>query len=157
LGSLAWNYWRFGAPVDNGYGEQLAFSTPLLLGLYGQLLSTGEGVFFYNPILIASLFGWPLFLREHAQAGWTALVMIAAALVLYGKIWCWGGDSSWGPRYLLSVLPFAFIAFAWVPLPTSTAGKISLTALVLISLWVQWIGVTVPISIDYRYKDSSPW
>jgi hypothetical protein len=43
-----YNQVRFGNPFETGYGEEAgAFTTPLLLGLYGLLLSPGKGLFEY--------------------------------------------------------------------------------------------------------------
>ena len=59
---LALNLARFGDPLQFGYpdaaegGKALnAFSTPILHGLWGLLLSPGKGIFLFAPIVIAAL------------------------------------------------------------------------------------------------------
>jgi len=106
---------RFGTPLETGYGSQatpVAFSTPLLVGLYGLLLSSGKGVMWFAPALWLAPAGWRAMRAAagRARAAATAVLLMAgAALLLYGSFQHWAGDGSFGPRYLIPVLPAAFL------------------------------------------------
>lgn len=168
LGVLAWNWLRFGSPFDNGYdvkvgaGEEdqsVRFTTPLLVGLFGQLFSSGKGAFWYNPVLWLALLGWPAFLRERRAEALACAGTILAALALYSKFWNWAGDASWGPRYILIPLPFAILPLAWLrPGSWGWPARIAAAAVLGTSLFVQALGTFVPIKDDYLpYKQNDAW
>ncbi|MBU0651162.1 hypothetical protein KKC59_04555 [bacterium] len=104
------NYYKFGV-------FRMAYNSPefswLLDGSYGQLFSFGKGFFFYNLPIIISLFYfrklWPKFKIE--------LLFIFSLCFIF--IFChsavafWHAGASWGPRYLMPILPFCFIPFAY--------------------------------------------
>ncbi|HEY6867824.1 MAG TPA: hypothetical protein VI792_11240, partial [Candidatus Eisenbacteria bacterium] len=67
-GHAAYDLARFGSVLETGYGAQAspsAFSTPVLVGLYGLLLSSGKGVAWFAPALWLA----PAGLRAMAAAG----------------------------------------------------------------------------------------
>ncbi len=107
LALLVWyNLARFGTPIASGYAsEGSLFTTPLLEGLYGLLLSPGKSVFLYAPALLLALPGGLALWRRGARA---TVVLVSGLflshLVLYA---CWGewhGGGVWGPRFLLPVV-----------------------------------------------------
>ncbi|MDE2993231.1 MAG: glycosyltransferase family 39 protein, partial [Chloroflexota bacterium] len=68
---LAFNYYRFGSVLDLGYGDEPAtgFTTPLLTGVALLLTSSGKGLLWFCPAVVAGLWGWRAFARAHpAQA-----------------------------------------------------------------------------------------
>jgi len=152
LGALLWNLVRYGSPWETGYGGE-TFATPLILGLYGQLFSAGKGVFFYNPILVVALFGWPGFWRARTAEACTVLAVVTLGLVAYSTFWNWAGDASWGPRFLVTVLPFATLPLAWVPWSRCRmTARCAILAIAALSISVQALGTFVPIRPDYAYK-----
>jgi len=130
-GHAAYDVARFGTPFETGYGAQAtpaAYTTPLLVGLYGLLLSSGKGLaWFAPPVWLA-----PPAVRELLRDGrrgegaiarlglatprgrvvWGALLATALALALYSRFQHWAGDGSFGPRYLVPLLPLALLAVA---------------------------------------------
>ncbi len=114
---LAYNFLRFGNPLDTGYhfdqGE--GFTTPILQGAWGLLLSPYRGVFWHTPLLVAGLAAWPAFWRRH-RAEATLIAALSLALVgLYSTWWMWWGGFAWGPRFLVPLTPFWCLPLA-VPL-----------------------------------------
>ena len=96
------NYVRYHSFFDRGYSEE-RFSNPLLVGLYGILLSGGKSIFLFSPPLLLGVLGWKAFaaraqLRSDA---WLFLGMCAAQVLLFAKWWDWSGDDSWGVRFLI--------------------------------------------------------
>ena len=70
-GHAAYGVARFGTPFETGYGAQAtaaAFTTPLLVGLYGLLLSSGKGVAWFAPALWLAPRGWRAATRRAGRA-----------------------------------------------------------------------------------------
>lgn len=146
LGHALYNAARFGTPFETGYGAQAtpaAYSTPILVGLYGLLLSSGKGVLWFAPPLWlvspgakemlrsarsgASDWAGRLGLRHRSgRAAWSAACATAVALLLYARFQHWAGDGSFGPRYLIPVLPLLFtaVAFALSEHPAPAAAEV---------------------------------
>ncbi len=128
VGHALYNAARFGTPFETGYGAQAspsAFSTPLAVGVYGLLLSSGKGIAWFAPVVWLVPPGLTAMLRsrQHSssarhgddvrRAGWASIAVWVAGLLLYGRFQHWGGDGSWGPRYLVPLLPLAAIPVAF--------------------------------------------
>src|SRR5262249_19372444 len=119
-GHAIYNAARFGTPLETGYGAQAsasAFTTPLLVGVYGLLICSGKGVLWFAPMLWLAPWGIAAMVRsrQHSQAprrgddarraGWAIVLAWAVGLFVYGRFQHWAGDGSWGPRYLVPLLP----------------------------------------------------
>ncbi len=105
-----YNYLRFGHVLETGY-QNVSFSTPLLKGVYGLLLSPGKGLFLYSPILGLALLSIPaLFRRQRAEAILIALLFVIYC-VLFGTWYSWrGGVTNWGPRLIVPLCPLLAMA-----------------------------------------------
>ncbi len=138
------NHARFGEWLSTGYGNQgevFAGWSYALTGLYGLLLSPGKGVFWYNPILLASLLAWCEFHRRSAALSSLTGGLAATTLLTFAPLWWWHGDWAWGPRYLLIPLPFLILPLlAWLdparggrPAHILRAGRRAFVAALLIA------------------------
>ena len=115
LAAFAWlNQLRFGDPLETGYGAVLAsgtfFSYPPLEGLLGLTLSPGKGLLFMAPALLLVPFG--LTQVTGRDLGLWTRTALGVALAVAGPIaftQTWHGAWTYGPRYLLPLLPFAWI------------------------------------------------
>ncbi len=107
LALLAFNWQRFGDPLQFGYSE--TFNGSLLAGLAGFLWSPDRSIFLFAPPLLALFWAFPAFIRSHGALGWRLLAIAAFTVVLYA-FWpvFWGGPV-WGPRYVLPVLPLLLL------------------------------------------------
>ena len=107
LALLAFNWQRFGDPMQFGYSE--TFDGSLLAGLIGFLASADRSIFLFAPPLLALFWGFPAFVRRHGALGWRLLAIAAFTVLLYA-LWpvFWGGPV-WGPRYVLPVLPLLLL------------------------------------------------
>ena len=141
-----YNFVRFGNPWHTGYGPHETFTTPLLHGLWGLLLSPGRSFFLYSPILILSLAGAAWMVKE--RRGGALLLVLSAALqiLLYSTWWVWWGGWSWGPRFLVPLAPVA--ALLLLPVVDRVHAHkrrlaLPFLGMLAISLGVQIVGVAV--------------
>jgi hypothetical protein len=77
-------------------------------GLYGLLFSTWRGLFYYSPILLFSLPGFFYWFKDRNDRTLPAALLLSfiAILLFYSATPAWRGGNSYGPRYLVSVMPF---------------------------------------------------
>jgi hypothetical protein len=106
------NFARTGNIFSSGY--EVDFSTPILTGVYGLLLSAGKGALFFSPLLLL----YPAAVADlwHSQsgrrlAGWS-LALAAGQLGFFSKWWDWSGEDSWGPRLIIYATLAALIVIA---------------------------------------------
>ena len=84
---------------------------PLWTGLRGLLFSPGRSLFLYSPWLLLAIPGVVLFMRRHGRSGFLVAVFPILVVLLYAMKLGWHGGS-WGPRYLLPVVPLLAVACA---------------------------------------------
>ncbi|MBI5878065.1 MAG: phospholipid carrier-dependent glycosyltransferase [Chloroflexi bacterium] len=112
IGIGLYNAVRYGSPLNSGYPAYETFDHPLLDGLWGLLVSSQKGVVWYNPLLFASLWSFTLFARRFRAE---ALVIVATTIMhlgLYAVYFLWDGGLTWGPRYLVPLLPLWMLPVA---------------------------------------------
>lgn len=139
---LAYNYLRFGDPLSTGYGTNETFDTPVWVGLYGQLFSSGKSLFLYSPPLVLAVGGLLRFWRQQRALLTLLLATAAAYLTLYSVWFGWWGGVYWGPRHAMPILILLFPLTA--PLfdaaRTHRPTRIVVTMLVMLGLGVQLLG-----------------
>jgi hypothetical protein len=146
--TLYYNDTRFGNPWDTGYLRDgtTAFGS-LWTGIVGTLISPGRSLFLFTPVTILSLPALVgLWRRDRSTAvlfaGTFAIVTLFYASQLY-----WDADRSYGPRYLVAVLPHVCLPFvAWFDRPARSAVRRLLLACVVLSVLAQAPGVLVDFS-----------
>ena len=123
---LAYNAARFGNIWDSGYlrdaGATFNTSDRVWEGFAGLLVSPGRSFFLYSPVALAgvvALAGW--FKRDRS----TALLLSGVPITLfafYASLLYWDADRSYGPRYLLPLLPFVVLPLvSWAAEPARAA------------------------------------
>ena len=99
-----YNYARFYSLFNFGYGNE-GFTTPILAGLQGILLSPGHSLFLYSPILILAITGsWLLFNKNRLFM----IAMLASVLgyIIMASLWdSWFGGTVWGSRLVVPIIP----------------------------------------------------
>ncbi|MBN1504073.1 MAG: glycosyltransferase family 39 protein [Candidatus Eisenbacteria bacterium] len=137
VGVAFWyNHARFGSIFATGYGAETSiegFGTPLLVGLYGQLFSSGKSVFLYAPVLLASLAGFVHFRRKFGAEALLFLSVFVLNLLFYSKFLSWAGDGSWGPRYVIPFVPLLLVPVGSL-LSSEHAGRLVWGAFVFLAL-----------------------
>lgn len=156
IGLLLYDRWLYGSPFTTGYGDNPnVFTTPLATGLHGLLYSSGKGIIWYAPPLLFALIGFVPFIRHFPRDGVAVFSAAAINVLFYARLQYWHGDGSWGPRYLLIVLP-------WLLLPAlpvldrllipgwgyaKTAARMGAIMVLLIGIGVQFLAVAVSFDV----------
>jgi hypothetical protein len=135
-----YNTLRFGQPWVSGYGFSSGegFIHPLLTGLYGLFLSPYRGLFWYTPLLVlvipALVIGW----RRDRSLTLLLFTMGGFHAVAFASWWSWHGGVTWGPRFLLPLIPLWILLL--LPLFALRWGRVALAGLAMLSLTVQILG-----------------
>jgi 4-amino-4-deoxy-L-arabinose transferase-like glycosyltransferase len=143
----AYNALRFGTVFETGYAEQaVAFETPLYIGLYGLLLSSGKSLFVCAPITLAGVAGWlQLCRRRHSVISWVVGALVGTYVVFYARYDWWYGGGPWGPRFLTVILPFICLCIAaLLGGPLRPLTWLALGTLALLSVGVQLLSILMP-------------
>ena len=140
------NWARYGSPLTFGFSalQHTSFTTPLLLGLYGLLISPGKGLLLYNPIAWAGLIGLvSMGRRWRAEAVLFALIIVAE-IGFFAVYEFWTGGWNWGPRYLLPIVPLLILAAgAWVHVKPTGRRRAIVIGLIAIGVAVNLPAVLV--------------
>ncbi len=118
-----------------------------------MLIGPARGLVWYSPVILLALGGIGWF-RRNIRWYLTAVAGVALLyLALYAKWYMWHGGYSWGPRFLVPVLPFVMVLSApiWQRIFEARrwgmSGQIGATLLLILSLGVQWLGLLIPFSL----------
>jgi hypothetical protein len=123
VGGLAYlwiNAMKFGSITSTGYRSSLFTLSParILREIAGLLGSPETGLLFFFPLAVVSVFGlWRL---RTEPGGMAALIagLIGLSLIPYASIEPLGTTWTWGPRYLVPLVPLMVLAAAfWVSRP----------------------------------------
>jgi hypothetical protein len=103
-------------------GYLSAHSFPLYEGAFGLLFSPGLGLLIFSPILFLVFVSFTDFFKKNKNECILLIIIISSFLLFYGTIDTWHGLNSWGPRYIVSIVPFMLL-----PLGSSLEKRTSLT------------------------------
>jgi hypothetical protein len=106
-----------------------------LEGFAGLLVSPNRGLLVYSPVALVPLAG----MRASLVAGWRSplpwcAAALAAEYVLYAIYAVWWGGHTYGPRYLVDVLPVA-VPLAAVAMAALQIGRVSKAAAAAALAW----------------------
>jgi hypothetical protein len=139
VGILGWiDDVKFGSPLLTGY-HQWRPREHLLVGswsegLRGFLFSAHWSIFEYFPLLLISIWGTRAFWRRYPVDAAVMFGTFVVSLLILAKIPTWRGEWTYGPRYLIFVLPImgmpALLVFErWKRLTVAAAILILLPSL----------------------------
>ncbi|MDP8968186.1 MAG: hypothetical protein M3N04_06270 [Actinomycetota bacterium] len=115
--TAAYNHHRFQDALEFGYRPPAdpGFTTPLLVGAGGLLLSPEKSVVLFAPaIVLVPPALVALWRRDRAIAG-LLLALFGTTFVLAATWWSWQGGWSWGPRLLIPGVALVLVALApWI-------------------------------------------
>ena len=147
--TLYYNYTRFGNPLDTGYlRDSTVERGSFFVGLAGLLFSPGASFFLYSPALVAGVAALATTLARRDRR--TAALFVGEWLVLvcfYATFAHWDGERSYGPRYLVPVIPILVLPLAgWFASEENRIRRRLLGGLVALSVLVQLPGILVDFS-----------
>ena len=125
---ITWNIYFFDHP-NGGYSEiekmhgwahgvKGSWSTPILKGLSGTLLSPSHGLFIYSPWVMAALAGLyyirPEIVKHRPElqmVRWLSISLLPT-LLIYSKYSCWWAGHCFGARFWIDSTPIFAALFA---------------------------------------------
>ncbi len=151
VGVVFWfwfNFIRFGNPFNTGYAgdSTIGFDSSILTGMYGLLFSPGRSLFVYVPLALAGLPALFALARRDSSLAALFTALVGSLLVFYSSMPSWEAGRSYGPRYLVPILPFLITPIVWWLEPRRSWGRRGLIALALFSVLVQLPGILVDYS-----------
>jgi hypothetical protein len=146
--NLVYDLLRFHEALGGAYkADPFSFSTPLLKGLFGLWLSPGVGLFVYTPVLLISVIAWRRFYQRWPVEAGLILLLFLLRSVFYGRYWAWEGGATWGPRYLVPLIPLLLVPIAF--LPRKRWLEVGVVALGGLGVLIQVLGQLVPYGLYY--------
>ena len=155
---LGANQARFGDWARTGHASAswlFAVSGPRLLeGALGLLLSPSHGLLIFHPLTWLAIPGLSRLIKDRHPAGllWSGIVLMAFAFYAFYKGW-WAGWS-WGPRFLVPVLPLLTLAAAAFAAQSPRRGPRRLfVALAAAGVGVAGNGILLDFVLYYRWLE----
>lgn len=135
------NFWRWGNLLQFGYANQ-GFDTPFYEGVLGLLFAPGTGMLvFALPVFVGMLCWWRWRIQARALAD-SLLLATVIALLFYGSWWAWHGGWSWGPRFLVPLMPLWMLPLGML------RSKHAWAIIASVGFWVTLTGVFTNVN-DY--------
>jgi 4-amino-4-deoxy-L-arabinose transferase-like glycosyltransferase len=159
-GTLAVNWARSGSPWVTGY---LAYerpfnqSVPLTLHAAAALLiSPRYGLLFFATPVLIGLLGFAAFRRRHPLEAWGIATLAGATLLLYASYPTWYAGWTWGPRFLVPIVPLCLLPAVEV---LGTDGRTPrVTRYVRLALLAGLAEQALGVLVNYRAPyDVLPW
>jgi len=129
----AYNTSCFGYPFSFSYGNMvekefqalaaqdiLGVGFPRLESLWGLLVSPSRGVFFIMPVFLLSIWGF-VHMIDRKNLQWTTFLItgfVIGSFLLISGCYGWKAGMTFGPRYLVFMLPFLAFPIAFLRWPS---------------------------------------
>ena len=127
---LLYNHYCFGSVLSFSYNHMsheafmqgaskgfLGITLPDPHALYAILLSPSRGLFFIMPVFLFSIFGIARMLknRKHLPEALLFSLIFLGYLVINGGFYGWHAGWTYGPRYLVPMIPFLAVPMIFAP------------------------------------------
>jgi hypothetical protein len=140
--ALAWLNWsRWGSVLETGY-EPDAFTNNVLSGIYGLIFSFNKGIIFFAPLVLLAPVGIGFMRKLRRAEAATILLASLTCILLFSTFYNWGAGWSWGPRYLMPILPLLMAPVASAAAAGRTWRHVAVVLLVA-GVAVNGVGVLV--------------
>jgi hypothetical protein len=141
--SMAYNVARYGGPLRTGYTPGIAWQ-----GAWGLLASPAASILVFAPIVAVAVPAVVAGVRRRVPVAALVAGVAAAMALFYASLDDYVGTRSYGPRYLVPLVPILAAAIpAWAASPGAPRSRRRwVAAVALISLLVQIPAVLVDFS-----------
>ena len=144
LVTLSYNQVRFGSPWDTGYlRDSTATFGSVVDGIVGLLVSPGRSLFLYTFVAAPALAALVHMFRRDRSTAWLLSLVCAGLFLFYASLTYWDADRSYGPRYLLPILPLLCLPLAFWFANLTGRARTALGIVVIASIAGQLPGVLV--------------
>lgn len=116
LVNLYLNYIRFGSLFSVGYSPASEFSfniSQIATAAIGNLISPGRGILLFCPLILFSVIGFAQALKQDKFKALFISAIVVGMFIFYSTWRDWGGGVSWGPRFLIPIVPFFVLMSMW--------------------------------------------
>jgi hypothetical protein len=162
---IAFNIHIYGNLLPPYYSSN-AFSpnTRFVEGLLGNLFSPSRGLFVFSPVLLLSLSGFVLALRDSSQRALHVAfaVIILGHFVIVGEASMWWAGHCFGPRFTTDIAPFLtyFAAFnlrvpAEFGRAARVAGRTAVVVLAIVSAAIHSQGALRGVTLRWNVEPSN--
>ena len=154
------NVIRFGSPLNFGYGGESfiggpAYGTNPLVGIYGLLFSSGEGLFIYYPLSALGIIGLSL---KRGYNNWTRFMfawIFLSTLIFYSTFHEWYGGGAWGARYLLATMPYLTLGLG--PLIKSARQSLTHATAIIFATAIGVFSNIMGVFVNFLYIEAYLW
>ena len=87
--------------------------TNVFMNIFGLFFSPGVGLFIFSPIIFGVFVGFVDMYKKNKHSCILILAFLSMLLITFAPLHFWHGLNSWGPRYLLAIIPFLLIPIAF--------------------------------------------
>lgn len=132
-------------------------------GLYGQLFSPGRSIFIYSPLLLIIPIFWAKLKNTAIKPELISFILLSIIYVIFyatqysigkgdqGITALWHGEASWGPRYLLPLIPLGMLIVGYIFTKLSRKELLFIFyPLLAFGLYIQVLGVIMPDQIKFH-------
>jgi hypothetical protein len=155
---LVYNMAVFGNPISTGYTHSaypwfqqhqtqglVGIGWPNPKAIFYMTVHPAFGLFWQSPVLIMSMIGIWLMSRvsKYRVEALIAITAFFSLLILYSGFYAWWGAWTFGPRYLIPMLPFLCLPLVFIP----KRWFLSIVILGLISIMQMFIAVSSRIIV----------
>jgi hypothetical protein len=155
-----YNFSCFGSPLASSYNyandlvmwrvNGRLFGMPALRTILELVVLPYRGMFVSSPILLLSIFGAAILLRDKA---WRAEAVLCTGvsvffIVFTASFYAWHGGSAPGPRYLLPAYPFMFFMAGILAGRAPYMFAVTGIASILINLAITVVTIEIPREIQ---------
>ncbi len=149
--AMLWFNWvRTGSITTTGNTEyEVALSAPF--NLVGYFFSPGKGLIFYSPLVVLGALGLAGLWRADRRFAQALLLALGLTTLAVG-ITPFGGEETWGPRYLVPVAWLLLLPIPWFA--TTKRRRQALGAVAVVAVAVQVVAVAAPY--DHIMKTAPP-
>jgi len=116
LADVVLNRMKFGVWHRLGWHSGPRFGFPSPTAIYAFLLSPGDSIFLFAPLLLLLPWTFRSFFRKHPSEAVAAALLSASYLGFYASYKVWHGLwTAIGPRYLVAIVPVLMLPLAeWI-------------------------------------------